>query len=184
MDEWQSMTLGEAGVALIDCVHKTPAAVEVGYPYIAIPQMRNGRIDFSGARQICHADFIEWTKKARPQVHDVVLSRRTNPGVTATFGKQCEFAVGQNLVLLRADGRFVRPEFLRWLVVSPAWWSQIKKYNNVGAIFDSHPQADLRKRVRRGAFKTSAGSRQAPVPDRLPNRRRPSSANAGRYKQR
>jgi type I restriction enzyme, S subunit len=143
MAEWPIMTLREAGVTLIDCVHKTPAAVDGGYPYVTIPQMKNGRIDFSEARRITHADFLGWTKKARPQVHDVVLSRRTNPGVTATFGKNCEFALGQNLVLLRADGRLVSPEFLRWLVVSPAWWAQIEKYVNVGAIFDSLKCADV-----------------------------------------
>src|ERR1700730_4726703 len=137
------MTLRDAGVVLIDCVHKTPPAVEVGYPYVAIPQMKNGRIDFAGARRITHGDFIEWTKKARPQVHDVVLSRRTNPGVSATFGENCEFALGQNLVLLRANGSLVGPEFLRWLAISPAWWSQIEKYNNVGAVFDSLRCADV-----------------------------------------
>jgi type I restriction enzyme S subunit len=88
MAEWRTMTLREAGVQLIDCVHQTPAAVEIGYPYITIPQMKNGRVDFSSARRITAADFVEWTKKARPRVHDVVLSRRTNPGVTATFGEQ------------------------------------------------------------------------------------------------
>jgi type I restriction enzyme S subunit len=143
MDNWRTLSLRDAGVVLIDCVHKTPLAVDTGYPYIAIPQMKNGRIDFSDARRISRDDFIEWTKKARPQVHDVVLSRRTNPGVTATFGESCEFALGQNLVLLRADGRFVCPEFLRWLTVSPAWWSQIEKYNNVGAVFDSLRCADV-----------------------------------------
>jgi type I restriction enzyme, S subunit len=143
MDNWRTLSLRDAGVVLIDCVHNTPPAVEAGYPYIAIPQMKNGRVDFSDARRISREDFIEWTKKARPQVHDVVLSRRTNPGVTATFGAACEFALGQNLVLLRADGRFVRPEFLRWLTVSPAWWSQIEKFNNVGAVFDSLRCADV-----------------------------------------
>jgi type I restriction enzyme S subunit len=137
------MTLHDAGVVLIDCVHKTPAAVEAGYPYVAIPQMKNGRIDFSDARRISRADFVEWTRKAKPKRHDVVLSRRTNPGVTATFGEHCEFALGQNLVLLRADGRNVHPEFLRWLTISPAWWSQIEKYINVGAVFDSLRCADV-----------------------------------------
>lgn len=143
MTEWPIMTLREAGVILIDCVHKTPTTVEVGYPYVTIPQMKNGHIDFAEVRRITHADFLEWTKKARPQFYDVVLSRRTNPGVTATFGKNCEFALGQNLVLLRADGRLVCPEFLRWLVVSPAWWAQIEKYINVGAVFDSLKCADV-----------------------------------------
>jgi type I restriction enzyme S subunit len=143
MVDWPVMTLREAGVALIDCVHKTPATVDEGFPYVTIPQMKNGRIDFASARRISHADFLEWTKKARPKIHDVILSRRTNPGVTATFGSECDFALGQNLVLLRADGSFLRPDFLRWLVVSPAWWAQIEKFNNVGALFNSLRCADV-----------------------------------------
>jgi type I restriction enzyme, S subunit len=143
MAEWTVMTLREARVELIDCVHKTPPAVPVGFPYVAIPQMKNGRIEFSDARRISESDFVEWTRKARPQLHDVVLSRRTNPGVTATFGSECNFALGQNLVLLRADGTVVRPDFLRWLVASPAWWEQIRKFNNVGAVFDSLRCADV-----------------------------------------
>ena len=137
------MTLKEAGITLIDCVHATPTEQPSGYPYIAIPQMKDGTIDFQTARKINERDYVEWTKKAKPQKHDVVLSRRTNPGVTATFGNNTEFALGQNLVLLRANGEAVLPEFLRWLVVSPDWWGQIKKYNNVGAVFDSLKCADV-----------------------------------------
>jgi type I restriction enzyme, S subunit len=143
MSEWSSMSLRDAGVKLIDCVHKTPVAREVGFPYVTIPQMKGGRIDFLTARKISEEDYVEWTKKAKPQRHDVVLSRRTNPGVTATFGENTEFALGQNLVLLRADGRKVLPEFLRWLVVGPAWWEQVSKYTNVGAVFDSLRCADV-----------------------------------------
>lgn len=143
LSSWPIRSFSEAGIRLIDCVHKTPAAQVAGYPYVAIPQMKNGRIDFSDARRISHTDFVEWTKKARPQVHDVVLSRRTNPGVTATFGDEVDFALGQNLVLLRADGTLVNPDFLRWLVVCPDWWAEIEKYNNVGAVFDSLKCADV-----------------------------------------
>jgi type I restriction enzyme S subunit len=73
--EWPILTLREAGVLLIDCEHRTPPAVESGYPYVAIPQMKNGRLDFSEARRISQRDFAEWTRKALPQGYDVVLSR-------------------------------------------------------------------------------------------------------------
>ena len=136
-DEWPVLSLRDAGVRLIDCVHKTPPAQESGYPYIAIPQMKSGRLDFESARRISHEDFLKWTKKAMPQPHDVVLSRRTNPGVTAVDRTGTEFALGQNLVLLRANGSRVEPAFLKWLVRSPAWWREIGKYLNVGALFDS-----------------------------------------------
>lgn len=101
MGEWRELSLRDAGVLLIDCDHRTPAAIPSGYPYVAIPQLSDGHIDVSTARRISRADFESWTRKAHPVPHDVVLSRRTNPGVTAYVPEGLEFALGQNLVLLR-----------------------------------------------------------------------------------
>ena len=143
MGEWPILTLRDAGVELIDCVHKTPTAQEDGHPYVGIPQMKGGWIDFESARKISREDLVEWTKKAKPQKHDVILSRRTNPGVTAIDKTGTAFALGQNLVLLRADGRRVDPSFLKWLVRTPSWWGQINKFMNVGAVFNSLKCADV-----------------------------------------
>ncbi|WP_085795969.1 restriction endonuclease subunit S [Falsiruegeria litorea] len=145
MSAWNTMTFHDAGVQLIDCVHKTPAAQSEGYPYVGIPQMKSGRVEFSDARLISHVDYVEWTKKAKPQRDDVILSRRTNPGVIAIDGTDTPFALGQNLVLLRADGKSVHPPFLRWLCLSRAWWEQIEKYINVGAVFSSLRCGDVPK---------------------------------------
>jgi type I restriction enzyme S subunit len=140
---WQVLTLRQAGISLIDCEHRTPPAANDGFPYVAIPQIKNGRLDLSDARKITKEHFGEWTKKARPQGFDVILSRRCNPGETAFVPHGLDCALGQNLVLLRADGSRVYPPFLRWLVRGPEWWAQIGKYINVGAIFDSLKCADV-----------------------------------------
>jgi type I restriction enzyme S subunit len=141
--EWKLTSLREAGVSLIDCDHRTPPAAESGYPYIAIPQLKEGRLDLSDVRRISSEHFVEWTRKARPQHHDVVLSRRCNPGETAYVPAGLESALGQNLVLLRSDGSRVFPAFLRWLVRGPDWWEQIGTFINVGAVFDSLKCADI-----------------------------------------
>src|SRR6266852_1636932 len=130
--DWKVASLREAGVQLIDCDHRTPPAAEAGYPYVAIPQIKNGRIDLSNARRITREHFVEWTRKAHPQAFDVVLSRRCNPGETACVAPETEFALGQNLVLLRAEGSRVYPPFLRWLVRGREWWEQVRKFINVG----------------------------------------------------
>ena len=142
-DEWPTLSLREANVTLIDCAHRTPSPAEAGYPYVAIPQLRHGRIDLSDVRRITPQLFIEWTRKAKPAGNDVVLSRRCNPGETAFVPPDLEFALGQNLVLLRSDGTRVYPPFLRWLVRGPQWWDQIAKFLNVGAVFDSLKCADV-----------------------------------------
>lgn len=141
--EWPTLRLREANVTLIDCDHRTPPVAGSGYPYVAIPQLRGGRIDLSDVRRITNEHFVEWTRKAKPSANDVVLSRRCNPGETAVVPPDLEFALGQNLVLLRADGTKVYPPFLRWLVRGPEWWEQIGKFLNVGAVFDSLRCADV-----------------------------------------
>jgi len=141
--EWKSLTLRDAGVSLIDCEHRTPPAETVGLPYVAIPQLKAGRLDLSDARQISPEHFQEWTRKACPQTHDVILSRRCNPGETAFVPPNLQCALGQNLVLLRADGTKVYPPLLRWLVRGDEWWERVREFLNVGAVFDSLKCADI-----------------------------------------
>ncbi len=140
---WKMTKLKDVGVTLIDCDHRTPQRIETGLPYVGIPQLSNGRIDLSTAKLISEQDFFEWTKKALPKEYDVVLSRRCNPGETAFVAADQQFALGQNLVLLRSNGDLLHQPFLRWLVRSPAWWSQVETFLNVGAVFDSLRCADI-----------------------------------------
>ena len=142
-DEWPIMPLREAGVSLIDCEHRTPPAAERGYPYVAIPQVKDGRINLNGVRRITRERFDEWTRKADPKSFDIVLSRRCNPGETGFVSEGLKFALGQNLVLLRSDGTKVFKPFLRWLVRGPRWWDQVGVYINVGAVFDSLKCGDI-----------------------------------------
>ena len=141
--KWRVLSLREAGVSLLDCEHRTPPADGSGYPYIAIPQIKRGRLDLAEARRITPEHYRDWTRKAKPQANDVILSRRCNPGETAFVPPGLECALGQNLVLLRADGTEVFPPFLRWLVRGPEWWEQIGNFINVGAVFDSLKCADI-----------------------------------------
>ena len=136
-DAWPQITLKSAGISLIDCDHRTPTAAEDGYPYIAIPQLKNGHISLEGVRLISHEDYLDWTKKLKPQANDVIVVRRCNSGDSAHVPPGLDCAIGQNLIVLRADGKLVLQEFLRWLINGPDWWEQVSKYINVGAVFDS-----------------------------------------------
>lgn len=141
--EWKRTSLREAGVTLIDCDHRTPPAADSGYPYVAIPQIKEGRLALADARRISPEHFADWTRKAKPQHHDVILSRRCNPGESAFVPAGLECALGQNLVLLRSDGTKIFPPFLRWLLHGPDWWEQVETFINVGAIFNSLKCADI-----------------------------------------
>jgi type I restriction enzyme S subunit len=143
MTDWKEISLYDAGVKLYDCVHKTPPEADEGYPYIAIPQIHAGRIDYARARKISPEHFVEWTRKLKLKENDVVLSRRCNPGVTAFVDGSHECALGQNLVVLRSETDKVFPPFLRWMCRSREWWEQVAAFINVGATFDSLKCADI-----------------------------------------
>ena len=135
--DWMTISLESAGVMLIDCDHRTPKEQNFGFPYITIPQLKDGRIAHHEARKISKEDFVEWTKKLLPKEHDVVVVRRCNSGENAVIPSGLQCAIGQNLVVLRSNGKYVYPPFLRWLVRGQEWWEEVRKYTNVGAVFDS-----------------------------------------------
>ncbi|MFR6752074.1 restriction endonuclease subunit S [Klebsiella pasteurii] len=143
-NKWSFKSLNELGVQLIDCMHKTPSAQVSGVPYIGIPQMKNGEIDFEASpRLISESDYKLWTEKANPQYGDIILSRRCNPGETAFVSGQTRFALGQNLVILRTNSLSITAEYLRWALNSSYWWDEVEKYKNPGAIFDSLKCGDI-----------------------------------------
>jgi type I restriction enzyme S subunit len=137
--------LWEVGVAVLDCHHLTPRAQEDGYPYVAIPDLKGGHIDFDGARRISAADFRTWTKKTKPQAGDVIVTRRGRVGDTAVVPQGVECALGQDLVILRSDGGHIDQRFLRWVTRGPQWEREVDRFLNVGAVFDSLNVSDLPK---------------------------------------
>lgn len=145
MNSYPSMNLETAGVAVLDCEHKTPSPASEGKPYVAIPDVREGKLDLANARLISLSDYETWTKRTKPQADDVILTRRARVGDTAVIPQGLECALGQNLVILRSDGRIVDQRFLRWLVRGPEYWDQVYKYQNEGAVFSSLNVRDISK---------------------------------------
>lgn len=138
------MKLGQAGVEVRDCEHKTPLATEVGHPYIAIPDIVDGRVSLENARRISENDYVEWTKRTTPRVGDIVVTRRGRVGDTAPIPVEgC--AVGQNLVILRSDETVILQKYLRWACRSPQWGRGVADFLNVGAVFSSLNVRDIPK---------------------------------------
>ena len=137
-ERYPLISLKDAGVALIDCVHATPKATDsFGYPYVGIPQINDGRLNLSDARIISHEDMEEWNKKCDIRSSDIIVCRRCNSGISAVVPDQFTGSLGQNLVLLRSDERTLSQHYLRWAVRGREWWGEVNKYINVGAVFDS-----------------------------------------------
>lgn len=137
--------LCDVGVTLYDCDHRTPKPTTIGYPYIAIPQIQQGRLDLSEVRMISQEDYESWTQKNKPQSGDIIVTRRARVGDTAVIPDGFECAIGQNLVILRSDKTQVDQSFLRWALRGPFYDQQMSKFLNVGAVFNSLNCGDIPK---------------------------------------
>ena len=114
ISDFEMRSLSSLGVTLFDCEHRTPKPSSNGFAYIAIPNIQHGHIDLANVRCISEKDFMDWTRKNKPQPGDIVLTRRARVGDTAVIpiGLQC--AIGQNIVTLRSDEKHIKQKFLRW----------------------------------------------------------------------
>lgn len=143
MSAYPMKRLSDAGVVVLDCEHKTPKAQPTGHPYIAIPDVVQGRVDLSRARRISDGDLASWNRRTTPRGGDVLVTRRGRVGDTATIPDGLRCAIGQNLVLLRSRTFEVSQEFLRWVVRGPQWWAEVDRLLNVGAVFSSLNVKDI-----------------------------------------
>lgn len=142
---WGMRPLGEVGVRVLDCAHKTPADAGSGFPYLAIPNIRDGRVNLDSFRRISEQDFRAWTARHPPLAGDVVVTRRGRVGDTAPLPDGLACAIGQNLVLLRSDEKEVDQAYLRWACRGPMWRQEVERLLNVGAVFDSLNVSDIPK---------------------------------------
>jgi len=140
---FETRAIADAGIAVLDCEHKTPQAQHEGHPYIAIPDIQDGRVRLEKVRRISFSDLELWTRRTAPRAGDILVTRRGRVGDTAPIPANTRCAIGQNLVLLRSDGETVRQDFLRWAVRGPQWWAEVTRLMNVGAVFSSLNVRDI-----------------------------------------
>lgn len=129
----QYASLGELGVMVLDCEHRTPSPAPAGHPYVAIPDIQQGRVVLETTRRITDEDLLDWTRRTKPRAGDILVTRRGRVGDTAPIPTD-DCAIGQNLVILRSDGTVIDQSFLRWATRGPAWQSEVDRLINVGDI--------------------------------------------------
>lgn len=142
-ERWGLLELADAGVAVLDCEHKTPPDAGYGHPYIAIPNLVDGTLVLTNVRRITDEHLRAWTRRTRPRAGDIIVTRRARVGDTAVVPDGLDCAIGQNLVILRSDGRDVDQCFLRYATRGPLWGSEVNRLRNVGAVFDSLNVRDI-----------------------------------------
>ncbi|WP_136678540.1 restriction endonuclease subunit S [Neptunomonas sp. XY-337] len=127
--QWPEYIVKDVCESVIDCVNKTAPVVDYETPYrmIRTSNVKNGVIDTENVRYVEKDVFEKWTRRAVPQVGDVVLTREAplgDVGMLTKFGQN--IFLGQRLMQYRADPEKLDGHFLLYALQESYMQGQLK----------------------------------------------------------
>ncbi len=115
--EWEITTCSNVCEKIIDCKNRTPPITPDGFPVIRTPNVRNGEFVDD---ELVFTDFKSyqiWTKRGRPQVGDIVITREAPVGEVCMIPEHHPTAcLGQRMMLYRPNKRIIDPTFFLFVL--------------------------------------------------------------------
>lgn len=120
-DGWQLVGLGSVS-QVVDCKHVTAKFVPTGYPVASIGELGDRYVRLGAASRTTEHFYRLLTDGARRlRPGDLIMSRNATVGRIARVNdSHPPFAMGQDVVLIRARSSAVLPSFLQQLIKSPS----------------------------------------------------------------
>lgn len=118
--KWPEVRVSDYCLLAIDCVNKTAPVVETETPYrmIRTSDIAKGRVDLTNLRYVTEETFEKWTRRAKPQFGDVILSREAPIGNVGRITTSDNLFLGQRLFMYRTDPSKLDSRFLSYMLQS------------------------------------------------------------------
>jgi type I restriction enzyme S subunit len=127
-------------VELFDGPHATPPPAEEGPVFLGIKNITDaGLLDLGNVRHIAEAHFPKWTRRVTPEPGDVVFTYEATLHRYALVPEGFRGCLGRRVALIRPDRKVVRPRFLHFALLGPAWRSTVAERIVSGATVDRIP---------------------------------------------
>lgn len=94
LDDWKECRLGDVAL-VIDSLHKTPVYSSSGLPMIRVTDVKPGIIDINNANKVSAEVFNEFSRKYKPAIGDLLITRVGSYGITAHVRNQTDFCFCQ-----------------------------------------------------------------------------------------
>ena len=81
-NSWQRLKISEVCELIVDCVNKTAPTVDYPTPFkmLRTPNIKNGVVDTGNCKYVTSETFDKWTRRAKIQPQDVLLTREAPLG--------------------------------------------------------------------------------------------------------
>lgn len=107
---------------VFDCEHRTAPPTDGVPPYaysVGTRAVRDGILHLERAKPVSRETYESWTRRATPQVGDLIFSREAPMGEVGAVPKGARLCLGQRTVLVRPSPGFADPRFLRLALMAP-----------------------------------------------------------------
>lgn len=134
--DWPVVCVEDVCELIVDCVNKTAPIVPEVTPYrmIRTTNVRNGRIDISECRYVEKETYEKWTRRAKLEVGDVILTREAPIGEVGFVTEAEGVFLGQRLMQYRADPAKLDSRFLLYSFLSPDLQHQFGSHEGSGSV--------------------------------------------------
>jgi len=101
---------------------------------IRTPNVRNGRIDLTDCRFVEQETYKKWTRRAKVEPDDVLLTREAPMGEAGLVDFDDTVFLGQRIMQYRVDKRVLHPRFLLYSFLSPDLQNQFRMHDGTGSV--------------------------------------------------
>lgn len=126
---WQWTKLGEVSYKVGDIDHKMPKDFPDGIPYLSTGNiLGDGTLDFSKAKTISEKDYIQLSRKIKPEKHDVIFPRYGTIGRNVLVKTDSKFLVSYSCAIIKTIPSLINEKYLYYFTLSPVIQKEITKY--------------------------------------------------------
>lgn len=127
-------------VELFDGPHATPPPADEGPVFLGIKNIDDsGRLDLGDVRHIAEEDFPNWTRRVTPEAGDVLFTYEATLHRYALVPDGFRGCLGRRVALIRPNRDIVRPRFLHFALLGPAWRTTVTERIISGSTVDRIP---------------------------------------------
>ena len=128
--KWMETTVGNECHYIKDGPHKSLPDIgkeKGGHPFISVRNIVNHTIDFTSARYISDADYIEARKKCCPEKGDMLYSKGGTTGIAKLIDTDIEFANWVHIAVLKYDRQKLNGVFFEYMLNSDYCYDQSQR---------------------------------------------------------
>jgi type I restriction enzyme S subunit len=132
---WPRVKVSQLCEIIVDCVNKTApkAMYETPYKMIRTTNIKNGVIDLSACTYVNQEAYEKWTRRAKVNMGDVLLTREAPMGEVGLVTFQDTVFLGQRIMQYRVNPQKIDSNFLFYAFLSPDLQYQFRQHNNTGS---------------------------------------------------